>query len=606
MSAPTIETPSSGVRVNDYSSERPPIPIIAPAVTRSLMFRLDANHNPRWKVDWQKRKPLWLALCKMLEFQVNGVLEQFGNPERVEFQSRPGTDAQLRNPSAKLRFLNQSCIIPICESGAKGFRFRIRIDVYQEFCSVGFLFDKITKTELAKFGLASFEQCSDPNNVRKAFDHIFIGTNFRTLLDAGSPEFPLLGCLSVAGRATLCGESPEEVFGRLQADFRGIILQSGWRGVTPEKTSFVPVVTTQTAPALSGWLAGYLVKHDKMIRAVAAPHEAENDASKGGEAIICGMLNGAALYAAQLGRWGQAGDDMPFVPPVRHLIVYNGSSAAQLGRLERRLHVLGELRHAALIDYDNVGSDHEANSDDRNESDNAISSASRRIRDLGKYVDHTTRKYTDAVTGRMDIDIRKLNRFVTELGEINYKTDESLLFRAEQARYYSHTYRDLVDHLRVIKIGEFQPYNEFVKRYFFHMFDRIERVARRYENMGRRIDRLLYYKQAESADSYQKAVAASVKQLVGVTDALNANTARSGHLLETGENVGWLIATYYLGNAIKEVYPKYVNGYLEGLKFPYLEHVIGLISMAWIACLALLAFKAVLAARKMGAEGRRR
>jgi hypothetical protein len=266
--------------------------------------------------------------------------------------------------------------------------------------------------------------------------------------------------------------------------------------------------------------------------------------------------------------------------------------------------VLGELRHAAVLDYDNVGSDHESGRAGHNNSDNAISSASRRIRDLGKFVDHTTRKYTDPVTGRMDIDIRKLNRFVTELGEINSGTGDSLLFRAEQARYYSQTYRDLVDHLRVIKIGEFQPYNEFVKRYFFHMFDRIERVARRYENMGRRIDRLLFYKQAESADSYQKAVSASVEQLVGVTDALNANTSKSGHLLETGENVGWLIAIYYIGSAIKLVYPTYIKDYLKPLLKGSLHDVEGAVSVGWIVGMAVFALRAVFVARKMIADGR--
>jgi uncharacterized membrane protein (DUF485 family) len=155
-----------------------------------------------------------------------------------------------------------------------------------------------------------------------------------------------------------------------------------------------------------------------------------------------------------------------------------------------------------------------------------------------------------------------------------------------------------------VKIGEFQPYDEFVKRYFFHMFDRIERVARRYENMGRRIDRLLFYKQAESADSYQKAVATSVQRLVGVTDALKANTARSGHLLETGENVGWLIAIYYVGSAIKLVYPEYIKAYMKPLLNGSLHDLEGAVGVGWIVGMAVFVLKAVLTARKMIAAGR--
>jgi hypothetical protein len=401
--------------VNDYSSERPPVPIVAPAVTRNMMFRLEAEKNPRWKVDDEQRKPLWCDLCTALEYHVNGLRTLFGSTgPTIEFRSRRGTDAEHRVSGSIIHYLNQSCIITVHND--RRFRLRIRVDLYQEFCSVGLLFDKISKAMLASFGLDKFETVRNPARANKAFDHIFKAKNLKKLAKNPRSKMAILAALPETGRATLNNGREGPILGRMQGDFRGIILQNSSNSQSLGQSSFLPINAAQAAVQLSSWLNSYCTANETMLRAVAAPSESSSDETKGGEAIVCGMLNGSALYAAELGKWGEPESMRQSVPPVRHLIVYNGSSAAQLGRLERRLHVLGELRHAALLDYDNVGGDSDPRKATSDGSDNAISSASRRIRNLGKYVDYTTSKYTDPVTGRLDLDIGKLNRFVTELG----------------------------------------------------------------------------------------------------------------------------------------------------------------------------------------------
>ena len=386
-----------------------------------------------------------------------------------------------------------------------------------------------------------------------------------------------------------------EVFGHIVADFQGLLLRHDESGNLGSKTgaesSFsaanefeirdnlvvnqhLSPIGARLAPSLERLLQSQNGK--RLISSVAAPNELDPKVTQGGEAIVCGMLDGAALYASELGRWGGKTEDLH---PVRHMIIYAGNSSAQLGRLERRLHILGELRHAALLDYDNVGREGSA----KNEP-SEISSASRKIRDLGQELDNAIKSEGT----RFEISIEQLNEFVKKLNVINSSCAGALLYRVEQSRYYAQSYRELVSHLRVTKVGEFQPYTEFVKRYFYHMFDRIDRVGKRYENMGRRIDRLLYYKQAESSDAHQKV-------LKGQLDTLNSNASRAGHLLETAENVGWLIAVYYIGSALQKALEH------RGLEIPDEFFYV------WMASLIIFGFKAARVARKaVSSESKKR
>lgn len=551
----------------DYSNERPNFPMVAPAVTRNMMFRLNPEKNPRWKVKSSERALRWKEICTSLKAHVESIMKAFGDNREIAFHSRPGLNLPMQSEGTLKLYLNRSCLIeinPIIKKNGKPdiakrnanssfdkCRLRIRIDMYNELISIGYFFDKISGDLLSSDYFGKIEDIGGSDSSKSLMNCIHVDDRTSAL------------AAFMSGR----NKDPDAFkywdgggFGALHADFRGIVLQ--WK----QRDSWIKRVRRGTAH-ISGsepekkWITAAMndssIGH--AIKAVASPHSEQNSETRGGEAIICSMLNGEAIYAAELGKWEPSNSEGDKVPTVRHLIVYNGDSAAQLGRLQRRLHVLGELRQAALFDYSDVGSDHEME-----DGSSKISSASRKIRALGKYVDHSMQRATAPETGRFSLSIEKLNRFVAELNEINVSSDGSLLYRVTQADYYAKTYRDLVKHLRVGKIGRYQPYDKFVERYFYHMFDRIERVGKRYEQMGRRIDRLLFFKEAEGADRYQKTVEESLARTVVITNALNENAARAGQLLETAENIGWLIAAYYIGSALKPAFVEHGEVNMQG------------------------------------------
>jgi hypothetical protein len=242
----------------------------------------------------------------------------------------------------------------------------------------------------------------------------------------------------------------------------------------------------------------------------------EDASARGGEPVVCGMLDGKALYAASLGEWGP-GIERP--QPIRHLLVYAGHSYSQLGRLVRRMQVLGELRHAAILDYgpDGLGAK------------KGLREASREIRVLGGQLTAATSDIT-ADAGRLNASktlgkeigtMTRLSYFINELAGISGIVDGGLTHRIEQSRYYANEFQAAIKHLRLVRIGDWQPYDDFVQRYILHLFARIDRIGNRYEALGRRVDRLLFFQQAKLLDGYTASVDATVQEIRQATGDLS-------------------------------------------------------------------------------------
>ncbi len=557
-----------------FSNLRPGYPICPPAVARHMVYRLRLDDNPHWPSDKQRSrtKDKWAALCERFAEHVAELRRDYGNPDdKVNFLE-PGEPAD----AAKGCFsLGASCLVPITKADEPdGYRLRVRIDVHTELVSLTYLFDRIVGGRLAEC-IAGLKR--DAPKARPASDWLFDG--MWNVKAGRARRVAAAKAVAKWGRLVISKRRRDRWNDVHITDFKGIIVcpDPEWlMGETKigddidEPTHRRPDRRRTLAPHL----ATFAERHNELIRAIADPHSLDLEAGepgdsvsraciKGGEPVVCGMLDGAALYAAALGEWG--GDEKPH--PIRHLLVYAGHSYSQVGRLVRRMHVLGELRHAALIDYD---------ADDKlnpSPGRRGLRETSRKLRSLGRELTADTPRITAALelaegaaaargnagaphrtkvrpfTAKQAMD--RLTKIVNELADVSAMVDGGLTHRVEQSRYYAGEFKATVEQLRIIRLGAWQPYDDFVQRYIVHLFARVDRIGNRYEALGRRVDRLLFFQQAKLLDRYTDNVARTVEKIGKVTEALEKSARAQTHLLSAAEWFAAVFLIYYTGTVVK-------------------------------------------------------
>jgi uncharacterized protein DUF3422 len=189
-------------------------------------------------------------------------------------------------------------------------------------------------------------------------------------------------------------------------------------------------------------------------------HDAESAATDDVNGVLCGMLDGAAIFGTGLKPVNGAQN-----MPLRYFLLYDGFSSMQLGRLMRRLHVLAELRMAALVDL-------------------------KRLRDA-----------SDAIRAAgYDEDLGSLNN---TLRTIAGKLPGGLSYRVSQSRYYAGVYRERLQDLRIVRIEGWQPYDEYVRRTVFRDFNFVDQIGVRFEALAARTSRISDEKGIESIKKNQ-------------------------------------------------------------------------------------------------------
>lgn len=547
----------------NFSNLRPGFPVDPPAVARHLTFHLSRQENPNRVPDDEPRKKAWKILCNRLASHVNALRLAHGLSDDVSFVG-PEED-----PGGLLRCycLHGSCLVPINRAGpTEDYRLRVRVDVHTELFSFTYLIDRIGQTGKGDLSekFAELSDCTRPGGQSAAIDWLFNGIWKSEELRCANA---IVGWLRRPGAV----QGRQQPIGRLITDFRSVVVCTDpeFRLGPPrlEETAIAEAEALVHKPSLHGSLMTFAERNAALIRHIADP-QAEPQTSAGGEAVVCGMLNGNALYAAALGQWGEG---VERVQPIRHLLIYAGTSSAQLGRLLRRMHILGELRHAALIDYepdpDLIAQDAGEDGDVRR----GLRDASRAIAALSYDLTGETREIT-----KSEVPIGRLQFFVTELANISQMVDGGLTYRVEQSRYYAEEFKATIKHLRVIPVSDWQAYGDFVERYIMQRFARIDRIGNRYEALGRRVDRLLFFAQAKLIEPYTKSVDSTVQQIREVTASLThsftqqaetlQNMNRSAiqqtaasrkqiNLLEVAELFATVFLLYYVGSVIDHLFP---------------------------------------------------
>tara|TARA_R110001606_G_scaffold236772_1_gene384786 strand:- start:80 stop:1924 length:1845 start_codon:yes stop_codon:yes gene_type:complete len=177
----------------------------------------------------------------------------------------------------------------------------------------------------------------------------------------------------------------------------------------------------------------------------------------GGNSVLCGMLDGLAVYGSSFGRWNEDNDKQN---DVRYFIIYSGPSRNQLSRLVQRIHSCGENRILALADFEEIRRAAEA-------LDRILGELDRLVKDK-------------AVTPGKLAELRQ------ESAKLSERFRAGLAHRIGRTAYYWTTLQRRTDTLRIKRVVGWQTYEEFIYRNlepqvqtFLRTGDKLEQVDKK-------------------------------------------------------------------------------------------------------------------------------
>jgi hypothetical protein len=200
--------------------------------------------------------------------------------------------------------------------------------------------------------------------------------------------------------------------------------------------------------------------------------------------VLCEMLQGNAIYGSTLGNHHiniLEPEQLPI--PVAYFVIYDGRGAHQIGRLVQRMHALGELRLAALLDRE------------------TIIVLNKEIRELGERISQlleTAPGSTISLT-----DVRNVINIYTKIGT---KCHGGLIYRGSRSRQYVAELHRLISDTRSAPIEGWQSYKKFIRRNVEHEYASIDGIVNRYITIGNRVDRLVSVYQIERQMTFAKEV----------------------------------------------------------------------------------------------------
>lgn len=511
--------------VSHLAGERPAFPLRPPAIVRHQVYRLRSLENPHWPSgseitdpdgivsldDNTRSEEKWAAFCAELTSFVNSARSLFGTEGNIQLVRGPAKQGTHQHS------INSTVFIQLTPNGnpladhRPACRVRLRLDVHTETYAVTVSADQ--------FDL----QSKHPINQR--LKALCLGANaptefYKEIWDQKNTPFG--DVFSTSQSAHLRGAQ--------FVDIRGIILPAG------DVASTASDLNNEFDRSTGGYgdvkplhpaLKDYWNNRSALFNSILAESDPHQQAdSVGSEAIACSMLDGRVLYAAPLVQWGA------FPQPIRYLLVCAATSDDQVGRLVRRLHVLGELRHSALLDYDLGPGARD------------LKQASRALRLIGRLMDRTIS------AGELGVDrLLAVNKHLTELNEF---ADGGLVYRIEQSRYYAEAFRSRIQDLRIGRIEGFQPYDAFARRRIFQLFSKIDQIGRRYDALGRRVDRWTFLSDANSSSRFYDKIQQTTSEIQLVAQQIKNLQKTADEFLHNAEKFATVFLVYYVGYVLKE------------------------------------------------------
>ncbi len=367
-----------------------------------------------------------------------------------------------------------------------------------------------------------------------------------------------------------------ELPGNRFTEFRGIVLRdlnSPYRKGSGTRSESLPVpqfdrsVTESARTSLRAWVT----RNQAFLANVMQIKQASQDNDRDANCVLCGLLDGDAIYASSVRQTATEPTSRPHeaprsktpadTPPLRYFMLYNGLSKFQLGRLVRRTHQLGELRCACVLDYDQV------------------IAASSRIRVLGNRIDHwLTTKDDGAVTTLTDQQLKDAHE---ELNSIAFgDIPGGLLYRINRSRYYAETFRQRIKEMRVQRLEGWQSYDDFFRRNLYPTFDQIDQIGARYAALANRINRLTVACNQTNIESMMVEVAALLR--LGDVVGGAAFTYYGGHVLAKVVDGLWHLATQAAHAEASTAAPVSVGPPVPSLAIEIFCFAIALLAWMWI------------------------
>jgi hypothetical protein len=264
--------------------------------------------------------------------------------------------------------------------------------------------------------------------------------------------------------------------------------------------------------------------------------------------VLCEVLDGNAVYGSSLGKQVDQSSNQP----LRYFVICDALPPYQLGRLLRRLHVLGELRHAALLDLTKLhraGIEIRALSNWINKRQNPDPSAAEQVASPGEQVTSPAAKDApyaakDASRGSKDtsqrparekIDFAELQKHLHKIAydpKPNRGIAGGLPYRVNRSRSYAQAFKNRVIELRVQRLEGWEPYDLFVQRTLYQEFNFIDGIGRRYEAMEARVQRLTQAQHLHELEIVEREIK---------------------YILAIGEIIGWTAFAYYASQILAKI-----------------------------------------------------
>ncbi|OYY71154.1 MAG: hypothetical protein B7Y47_07920 [Sphingomonas sp. 28-63-12] len=449
-------------------------------------------------------------------------------------------------------FASESATFSLTPEHHSDFRARLRVGVYLETFSFSLIVDRIDPdSDLGKC-ISSNVEAQSPEAIAALYGNLpgidppDISKLLADPIPYGSDEireaFPGIGDLEIKNfkdkTSDFGGAKP--ALGRAYAIFHGLVLPAA-----PDRRFCSPgdePISQDMAPAqgLTDTLVSFTKSHERFIQTfvkaqwttIDRPHQSRrlDPSIFGAEAVLCGMLDGRALYASALATTAAHRNR------VNYLAVYDGSSEAQLGRFLHRLHVMGELRLSALMDFDVRGDQIDDGPRFPPEGPVPVRNlvqAGQEIRRIGEELAKYEVKFSKREFSA-DIENTEMENIVSLFYNLNRCANGGLMFRIGRSRYYAEAFRSRLDDLRIRRLEGWQPYDEFARRYLFQLYDMISGVGTRYETLGRRLDRLqsmrigrAILQQSERTAEQTAAIVTQSERAAEQTAAIFTQTART-------------------------------------------------------------------------------
>lgn len=478
--------------ITDEIHRRPGYPVQPPALLRHVSMRFSASDNVGAALHLKTRRETIDA--------INAYLVDIRRDHVVEDNIGEGRHSRLFSIDLDPRM-----------------RLRVRVELHREYASFTFVCDRLAARDNAQ------ELNSDV--IGRATDAVERLTHARTSEVTNKSDVAFL-------YEEFWGHMERVLqFKRLQriapffADFRNVTIvpASCTKAKQPADERFMPDRETQDLRRggyVDSALANFMKSQQGFVRRVLDIQRDPGDERPSQEAnvVLCGMLDGAAIYCSGLG--GKIAGQRA---PLRNLVVYNGQANRQVGRFLRRLNVLGELRLAALLDL------------------NSLNEASSALVQLGSRVDHLAEMIQAKDANSSDT----LVSLYGALTALNRKCVGGLVYRVNQSRHYAHAYQERIQDMRIVRVEGWQAYDAFVRRNLFKTFDWISRVLDRYNQLGQRLDRQGALLQTEE-------IAANTKTVVEQTHATTDQTKELVYLQYFAETAGALVFVKYGGELLNE------------------------------------------------------